>query len=130
MLHALDGGGDGQQRRHEGCTVINTLLHNVSGKHPIFILCIPMNSISHTAQVAIAALKMGSRALCKMPGLLCIPLITVLLTGGFLVWYVGVAGGAECGWVGGWVWGWGWAWVCEKEREHQDMFCPPYASIQ
>lgn len=37
-------------------------------------------------KVAIAALRMGSRALRRMPGLLGVPLLTGALTGGCLVW--------------------------------------------
>lgn len=38
-------------------------------------------------KVAIAALRVGSRALRRAPGLLGVPLATGGLTGGFLIWY-------------------------------------------
>lgn len=37
-------------------------------------------------RVAVAALRMGSRALRRTPGLLGVPLATGALTGGFLIW--------------------------------------------
>lgn len=37
-------------------------------------------------KVAVAALRMGSRALRRMPGLLGVPVATGVLTGGYLIW--------------------------------------------